>query len=116
MRTIQSSLDFHLHATKPGADFFTWVALKINMPGFRFGVLSLATAYGQLGETESARSAVNELQALQPDYASIARPELGKLFEPELVEHLVDGLRKAGLEIAEADSPKGTASRRPSPP
>jgi serine/threonine protein kinase/tetratricopeptide (TPR) repeat protein len=79
------------------------LALKIDMPGFRFGVLSLAAAYGQLGETESARSAVNELLALQPDYASIARSELGKLFDSDLAEHLVGGLRKAGLEIAEAN-------------
>jgi len=33
----------------------------------------------------------------------IARVELGKLFDSDLVEHLVDGLRKAGLEIAEAN-------------
>jgi serine/threonine protein kinase/tetratricopeptide (TPR) repeat protein len=92
------------------------LALKINMPGFRFGFVSLAAAYGQLGETEFARSAVNELLALKPDYASIARVEFGKLFDPDLVEHMIDGLRKAGLEIAEADPPKGTVSRRePSP-
>jgi hypothetical protein len=92
------------------------LAIKINMPGFRFGFVSLAVAYGQLGETESARSAVNELLALKPDYASIARVELGKLFDPDLVEHMIDGLRKAGLKIAEADPPKGTVSRRePSP-
>jgi eukaryotic-like serine/threonine-protein kinase len=86
------------------------LALKIDMPGFRFGVLSLAAAYGQLGETGPARSVVNELLALQPDYASIARSELGKLFDSELVERLIDGLRKAGLEIAEADPPNRAAS------
>lgn len=45
----------------------------------------------------------DDLLALQPDYASIARAEIGKLFDPELIEHLFDGLRKAGLEIAEAN-------------
>jgi hypothetical protein len=29
----------------------------------------------------------------------VAREELGKWWDPELIEHLIDGLRKAGLEI-----------------
>jgi hypothetical protein len=31
----------------------------------------------------------------------IAREELGKWWDAELVEHLIAGLRKAGLEIAD---------------
>jgi TolB-like protein/tetratricopeptide (TPR) repeat protein len=76
------------------------VALKINMPGFWRTNLALATAYGQLGEREAACNAVRELLALRPDFPVVAREELGKWWDPELVEHLVDGLRKAGLEIA----------------
>ncbi len=75
-------------------------ALKINMPGFWRTNLAFATAYGQLGEREAACSAVRELLALRPDFAVVAREELGKWWDPELVEHLIDGLRKAGLEIA----------------
>jgi hypothetical protein len=43
---------------------------------------------------------VRELLAVRPGFAAAARVELGKWWEPELVEQLVDGLRKAGLEVA----------------
>jgi tetratricopeptide (TPR) repeat protein len=77
------------------------VALKINMPGFWRTNLALAAAYGQLDERDAARKAVRELLAIRPDFAAVAREELAKWWEPELVEHLIDGLRKAGLEIAD---------------
>ena len=76
------------------------VALKVNMPGFWRTHLAVATAYGQLGEQEAARQAVQELLAIRPDFATAAREELGKWWDPELRERLIDGLRKAGLEIA----------------
>ncbi|MFY9530711.1 MAG: protein kinase [Candidatus Acidiferrales bacterium] len=76
------------------------VAFKINMPGFWRTHLALAAAYGQLGEGEAAGDAGRELLALRPDFAVVAREELGKWWDPELVEHLIDGLRKAGLKIA----------------
>ena len=76
------------------------VALKVNMPGFWRTNLALATAYGQLGEREAAYNAVRELLALRPDFPVVAREELGKWWDAELVGHLIDGLRKAGLEIA----------------
>jgi len=76
------------------------VALKLNMPGFWRTHLALAAVYGQLGEREAARNAVRELLAIRPDFAAVARVELGKWWDPELIEHLVDGLRKAGLEVA----------------
>jgi TolB-like protein/tetratricopeptide (TPR) repeat protein len=76
------------------------VALKINMHGFWRTHLALAAGYGQLGEREPARSAVRELLAIRPDFTVAAREELGKWWDPELIEQLIDGLRKAGLEIA----------------
>jgi TolB-like protein len=76
------------------------IAHKINMPGFWRTQLALATSYAQLGEREAARNAVRELLALRPDFALVAREELGKWWDAELIEHLIDGLRKAGLEIA----------------
>jgi len=72
------------------------VALKINMPGFWRTNLALAAAYGQLGELEAARNALRALLTLRPDFA--VREELAKWWDPGLVEHLIDGLRKAGLE------------------
>ena len=62
--------------------------------------LVLAATCGQLGELEAARKALRALLALSPDFAVVAREELGKWWAPELVEHLLEGLRKAGLEIA----------------
>src|ERR1039458_2765039 len=76
------------------------ITLKVNMPGFWRTHLALAAVYGQLGEHEAARKAVRDLLAIRPDFAAVAREELGKWWDPELIEHLIDGLRKAGLEIA----------------
>ena len=77
------------------------VALKINMPGDFYVSAVIAAAYGQLGELEAARAALRQLLAMKPDFAATAREEFEKWFGPgELVEHFLDGLRKAGLEIA----------------
>ena len=75
-------------------------ALKVNMPGFWRTSLALATAYGQLGDTQAARNAARDLLVLRPDFPVVAREELGKWWDPQLVEHLIDGLGKAGMEIA----------------
>ena len=74
--------------------------LKVNMPGFWRTNLALAAAYGQLGEREAACNAVRELLALRPDFPAVAHEELGKWWNPVLVDHLLEGLRKAGLETA----------------
>jgi len=42
---------------------------------------------------------LRELLVLKPDFALEARAEMGKFVNPELVGHLIDGLRKAGLAI-----------------
>jgi hypothetical protein len=59
-------------------------------------------AYGQLGQRDEAGKAVQQLPQLKPNIALIARPALQMRFDPELVEHLIDSLRKAGLEIGTA--------------
>ena len=75
-------------------------ALRINMPGYFFASAALASVYGQLGEVDAARRAVEQLRALRPDFAAAARREYEKWFGPgELLEHVLDGLRKAGMEI-----------------
>ncbi len=58
----------------------------------------LAAAYGQLGEKESARKALDDLLIQKPDFARSGRELMEKWYQPELVEHFVDGLRKAGFE------------------
>jgi len=74
-------------------------ALKVNMPAYHWPYVYLAAAYGQLGEKERARAALQEVHALLPNFAATARDDMGKWLDPELTEHLIDGLRKAGLEI-----------------
>jgi hypothetical protein len=57
---------------------------------------------GQLGRHEEAGKAVRDLMALRPDFATAARQEYAKWYGPELIEQLIDGLRKAGLEVADS--------------
>jgi TolB-like protein/Tfp pilus assembly protein PilF len=75
---------------------------RANMPNY-FHVPALqAAALAQLGRHEEARKAVQDLLALRPDFATAARQEYSKWYDEEHVEQVLDGLRKAGLEIPEA--------------
>jgi TolB-like protein/Tfp pilus assembly protein PilF len=85
-------------------------ALRIQMPGYFWTSLTCAAAFGQLGEQEPARKALEELLAVRPEFARAAHEELGKWFDPDLVEHFVDGLRKAGLGIAPEKGPAASAT------
>jgi len=87
-------------------------ALKFNMPGYFFTHAALAAVYGQLGEKERARAALRELHALIPNFGALARQEFGKWLNATLTEHLIDGLRKAGLEIADEQSTSTSSSVR----
>jgi serine/threonine protein kinase len=75
------------------------IALKINFRGIWGTNVALAAAHAQVGELEAARATVQDLLVLRPDFATVSREELGKWWDPLLVEQLLDGLRKAGLEI-----------------
>jgi hypothetical protein len=68
------------------------------MSAFWRSNLALAVAYGQLGDRDLAGRALRQLLALRPGFATKARAELGKWWDPELTEHLIDGLRKAGMD------------------
>jgi tetratricopeptide (TPR) repeat protein len=74
-------------------------AARINMPNYFHTHAMRAAALGQLGRREEARKAVHDLLALRPDFAAAARQEYAKWYNPELIEQMIDGLRKAGLEI-----------------
>jgi TolB-like protein len=76
---------------------------KINLPGFPFTHVMLAAAYGQLGELEAGRAAVNDLVTLVPQAVAAARFMIGRIVDGELTERIVDGLRKAGMEIPAGD-------------
>jgi TolB-like protein/Tfp pilus assembly protein PilF len=80
-------------------------ALKVNHPGQWASHAMLAAAYGQLGENDAAGKALRDLLKLRPDFAASVRNDIEKWWEPEPMERLIEGWRKAGLEIAAA---KGT--------
>jgi hypothetical protein len=44
-----------------------------------------------------------EEQKKRLNFGAIARDEFGKWLDPELTEHLIDGLRKAGLTVDRED-------------
>ena len=81
------------------------IALKFNMPGYFYAHALTAAVYGRLGLHEPAQRALQELLAIRPDFAAAARKEFEKFYDRELVEQLIDGLRKAGLEIPDAGAP-----------
>ena len=75
---------------------------KMNMPGYPWTHGSLAIAHAQLGHTEAAKRHLNDFLALSPQYAKIARVDLSKWFvSQEYVEHILEGLAKAGLDVEE---------------
>jgi tetratricopeptide (TPR) repeat protein len=80
----------------PGALNF---ALKVNLPGHWAHHAFMAAAYGQLGERDAAAKAVRDLLKIRSDFAVTIRKDLDKWWEPGYVERLVEGWRKAGLEI-----------------
>ena len=89
--------------------------LKTNMPGFWRTQLLLAAANGQLGERKAAGNAVRELLKIRPNFKDLPRDELKKWHDEELKEHLLEGLRKAGLDIDNAAQATITSSAiRPS--
>ena len=74
-------------------------ALRINMPDVFYTPLLMTAAHGQLGQRKAAEKTLRDLLVLKPDTAAIARESLGKWFQPELVEHFIEGLAKAGLDV-----------------
>ena len=76
------------------------VALKINLPNNYIIQAALTATYGQLGDREKAEEALAHLLAIRPDYPEDPRaPFRIRGMEPKLIEGLMDGLRKAGLEV-----------------
>ena len=88
------------------------LALRMNMPGLWTVRAALTVIYSQLGNMEAARSALDGLLALRPDFAADARRELEKFWLPELAEQMLGDLRKAGLAIPATMTPGGQGSCR----
>jgi TolB-like protein/Flp pilus assembly protein TadD len=95
------------------ADYLTARSLvrKTDMPGQFFSRSLCAAVLGQLEERDAAEDCLREVLALKPDFPEIVRGEFAKWYPPELVERLIEGLMKAGLEIA-GETPSATPPRR----
>jgi hypothetical protein len=62
--------------------------------------LLLAVTNAQLGNVQAARRCVDDLLAVSPKYGQFAREDLSKWFvSHEMVEHIIEGLRKAGVDV-----------------
>jgi len=89
------------------------IAIRIDMPDYYYAYAARAAALGQLGRPEAAGKELRELLALRPDFATAARREYSKWYDSELVERMLEGLRKAGLEVPEkASMPTSLAPAR----
>jgi tetratricopeptide (TPR) repeat protein len=82
--------------------------LKANLPGHWGMQAAMAACYGQLGERDAAAKALHALLKLRPDFADTIRKDVEKWWEPDYGKHLIEGLRKAGLQIA---GEEGTVDR-----
>ena len=76
------------------------VALRINLPNNYVIQAALAATYGMMGERSKAEEELAHLFNIRPDFPSDPRaPYRIRGMEPELIEDLMEGLRRAGLEV-----------------
>lgn len=79
-------------------------ALKMNLPGNYMVQASLTAAYAMNGEQEKAEKSLAHLLELRPDYPDDPRAPFRTRGMPvELIEGLMEGLRKAGLDVKPAE-------------
>ena len=77
------------------------IAKKINMPEFHWTQLVTAAACGMLNRQEEARAAIESLRKHNPTFLDLKyfrEDEEKWIPDKELVEQLLQGLRKAGLK------------------
>ncbi|HXV64691.1 MAG TPA: protein kinase [Vicinamibacteria bacterium] len=74
-------------------------ARKVNLPSHWAEHLMIAAACGQLGEREAASKALRTVLRMRPDVAATVRQDVEKWWEPAYVERIIDGWRKAGLDV-----------------
>ena len=75
------------------------LARKFNNPTFFWDPLNRAATLGQLGQRKEAQAALEELLSLRPDFPIHGRELMTRvLFTDELVDMLLEGLHKAGLD------------------
>ena len=76
-------------------------ANKFRIPGLFWGPVLRIAVLGQLGRPAEAETEIQTLFEWRPDFAEMGRTLFGRMFkEDSLIEHLVEGLGKAGLKVA----------------
>jgi TolB-like protein/Tfp pilus assembly protein PilF len=86
-------------------------ARQIDAPGWVHNHTILAMIYGQLGQYEQAGAAARQVLQMDPDFEQNAWYELQlRSFPEQMAEHMVEGLRKAGLSIPAQPPRKSSAS------
>lgn len=81
------------------------VALKINLPNNFIIQAALTASYGMLGEVDKAQEALQQVLASRPTFADDPRePYRVRGIEPALIDDLMEGLRRAGLDVPEPAS------------
>jgi len=78
------------------------IASKMNQTSNWGAQVLTAAACGQLGDREAAAQPLRELLQLRPDAAARVSADAEKWFDADYAAHLIEGLRKAGLDIPEA--------------
>ncbi len=74
--------------------------IQVNMPGLFWTYLATATICGHLGREREARTAVRKLLELDPEFGDNTRQSISVWhFTSGLVEPILEGLRKAGLDV-----------------
>ena len=83
------------------------MALKMNLPGNYMVQASLTAALAMNGEQERAEKTLDHLLELRPDYPDDPRAPFRTRGIPiELIEGIMEGLRKAGLNVMPVESGK----------
>ena len=58
-----------------------------------------AMIYGQMGRMKEAKAELEKLLALVPEFPEKARALLPRMGSGDFLDQVIDGLRKAGLDI-----------------
>jgi len=77
-------------------------ALNFNHPGLFWDPMMRAASLGQMGREQEARTAVDQLLKLEPDFAGQARQLISHYVKvDDLIDKIIEGLQKVGLDDLE---------------
>ena len=95
-------VNFYLHYAREEYEDACLVVKGINWPKFPYTHINFAAACGQLGRLDEARASIETLRGTFGYDLEAVRKEFLKWGHTEdFVEHILDGLRKAGMDDGE---------------